>query len=60
MKLQGEDASRKMVQISMSVSTKDKLKKLADRENQKMNAIVEMLINERYLQLYGDNKQLYQ
>ncbi|MGE6078482.1 hypothetical protein [Aeromonas veronii] len=56
MKLQGEDASRKMVQISMSVSTKDKLKKLADRENQKMNAIVEMLINERYLQLYGDNK----
>ncbi|MGI3172695.1 hypothetical protein [Aeromonas veronii] len=56
MKLQGEDASRKMVQISMSVSTKDKLKKLADRENQKMNAIVEMLINERYLQLYGNSK----
>ncbi|WMJ04422.1 hypothetical protein [Aeromonas veronii] len=56
MKLQGEDASRKMVQISMSVSTKDKLKKLADRENQKMNAIVEMLINEKYLQLYGNNK----
>ncbi|MCX2499410.1 hypothetical protein [Plesiomonas shigelloides] len=55
MKLQGEDAPRKMVQISMSVSTKDKLKKLADREHQKMNYIVEMLINERYLQLYGDN-----
>lgn len=56
MKLQGEDASRKMVQISMSVSTKDKLKKLADGENQKMNVIVDMLINERYLQLYGDKK----
>lgn len=56
MKLQGEDAPRKMVQISMSVSTKDKLKKLADRENQKMNHVVEMLINERYLQLYGNNQ----
>ncbi|MFQ2545257.1 hypothetical protein ACK3Z0_18340 [Aeromonas caviae] len=56
MKLQGEDAQRKMVQISMSVSTKEKLKKLAERENQKMNTIVETLINERYLQLYGDNK----
>ena len=56
MKLQGEDAPRKMVQISMSVSTKDKLKKIADRENQKMNYVVEMLINERYLQLYGNNQ----